>query len=194
MGDYGLPDMAFLLLGGILGTGSLTMIGLGIWAIRSKHRAQQTYLPVDAVVLSHRLVEHRGDGGDTYEPRVEYEYVLDGVTHKSSNVWAGPNDSYSLWPKEAQEILDQFPEGQQVEAFCDPGDPEQAFLLHTPPASGVFGGHFVLFFCAVVIVILLSIAWRVGLFWELIGAHALAVVSAFGWFAWAIRREGKSER
>ena len=69
MSNYGVVDIGFLLLGGIFGTGSFTMLALGIMAIRSRHRAQQTYVPVDAVVVSHRL---RGDGGDTYEPRVEH--------------------------------------------------------------------------------------------------------------------------
>jgi hypothetical protein len=186
MGDYGVADIAFLVLGGIFGTGSFTMLGLVIYAIHSRHRAQQTYLPVDAVVVSQRLIEH----SETYEPRVEYEFVLDGVTHKSSNVWAGPNDSSSLWLKDAQQILDQFPVGQQVQAFYDPDDPEQAFLLHTPPASGVFGGYFILFFCVVVIIILFSIAWHIDLLWELIAAHALAVVAAFGWFLCVARRDG----
>jgi hypothetical protein len=186
MGDYGVADIAFLVLGGIFGTGSFTMLGLVIYAIHSKHRAQQTYVPVDAVVVSQRLIEH----SDTYEPRVEYEFVLDGVTHKSSNVWAGPNESSSLWLKDAQQILDQFPVGQKVQAFYDPDDPEQAFLLHTPPASGVFGGYFILFFCVVVIIILFSIAWHIDLLWELIAAHALAVVAAFGWFLCVARRDG----
>lgn len=192
MGNYGVADIAFLVLGGIFGTGSFTMLALGIYGLRSKQRAQQTYIPVDAVVVSHRLIQRTtGDGGDTYEPRVKYEFVLDGVTHRSSNVWAGPNDGYSLWQKDAQEILDQFPEGQQVQAFYDPTDPDQAFLLHKPPASGEMVGLFVLFSCVVVIIILFSIACHMDLLGELIAAHALAVLTAGLWFLSVARKDAR---
>lgn len=187
MGDYGAADIAFLVLGGIFGTGSFTILTLGLYAIRSRHRAQQTYVLVDAVVVSHRLIESNGDGW--YEPRVEYEFVVDGVTHTSSHVWAGPNDSYAVSLKNANEVLDRFPIGQHVQSFYDPNDPEQAFLLRTPPASGVFGGYFIPFSCLVVIVVLFSIAWHIDVLWELIAAHALFVAAAFGWFLCVARKD-----
>ena len=52
MGDYGIADIAFLMLGGIFGTGCFAMLTLVSYAIGSKHRAQQTYVPVDAVEVA----------------------------------------------------------------------------------------------------------------------------------------------
>ncbi len=161
------------------------MLALVIYGMRTKHRAQTTYVPVDAIIVSQRLIEHH----DTYEPRVEYEFVIDGVTHTCDNVWAGPDDSYSLWLKDAEQTLDQFPVGQKVQAFYDPDQPDQAYLLANPLAFGEFGGYFFLFFCAVAIVVLFSIAWNMELVWELVAAHIGTLLAASLWLMLILRGE-----
>ena len=161
------------------------MLALVIYGMRTKHRAQTTYISVDAIIVSQRLIEHH----DTYEPRVESEFELDGVPHTSDNVWSGPDDGYSLLLKDAQQILDQFPVGKKVQAFYDPHQPDQAFLLESPLALGVFGVYFLLLFFAAFLVILFSAAWHMGLVWELVAAHICTLLAAGAWIMLLVREE-----
>lgn len=86
----------------------------------------------------------------TYIPRITYEYTVAGETYTNDNLYPGPATSGSSDKNEQQKMVQQYPEGETVEAYYDPSDPSHSFLENESRnrqavATGVIGAGLVLF-------------------------------------------------
>ncbi|GIW79159.1 MAG: hypothetical protein KatS3mg105_0966 [Gemmatales bacterium] len=104
---------------------------------QEQRRAQATFKPVSAVVLTSRVRRIPGDeGSDTFRPEVKYRYEVDGQRYES--------DRFAFFAKgysdylEAKRVADRYPVGSTVTAYYDPSDPAKAVLdPHAPERSSV---------------------------------------------------------
>ncbi len=115
---------------------ALPFLGLGIYMIRTGVRKgrissrRDEFEPVRARVRSSELRKHTstsGGGGVWWAPEIEYQYSVDGETYTSDSVWPG-EDMSGTDRERREEIVDEYSEGEVVEAYYDPADPSVAFL------------------------------------------------------------------
>lgn len=122
-----------LVMGGIGGLFVYNAVKMG------RASAQRdTYEPVTAQVRNTELetanpgTHEKGDPGNTgrgqYAPVITYEYTVDGETYTNDNLYPGPGTAGSSDRSEQEEILNNYQEGETVEAYYDPDDPAVAFL------------------------------------------------------------------
>jgi hypothetical protein len=74
-------------------------------------------------VTSHRGSRH----GSTYSPAVTYEYDVDGTHYTSNNVLIEESSTSDY--SRAQDIVNKYRAGQTCEAFYNPQNPQDAFLV-----------------------------------------------------------------
>jgi len=92
-----------------------------------QHQIVQTYVPVEATVLTNGVeVIHGSKGAVHYVPQVTYQYEVDGKTYESHQVTPVYHSSGEEW---ANSIVAQFPVGQICKAYHDPKDPAKAILV-----------------------------------------------------------------
>ena len=112
-----------------------------------------SYESTEATVLSSEVdVERRNDPDSsgqerTYYAEITYEYTVDGETYQSSNIYPGMGRS-SSGQNQAQNLVEDHPEGETVTAYYDPDNPSNSFLIKNQQllflGMAGFGGLFVL--------------------------------------------------
>ena len=176
----------------------LLLFVLGIASSLGNRRALQTFVPVEAVVVSQKLIVQHNYESTWYRPDIEYEYEVEGSIYRSTILWSGTSGvrtTYHFSLKKAQHLLDQYPVGQTVQAFRDPADPTQAFLIRKHPflhqhlLTIFFGGFGLL----IVFGYAFGFALEAGVFWELIGGLGLSSVLIAAWFGWRVRQAKRNK-
>jgi len=89
-------------------------------------RAVNTFEQTEATVIS----SEADSVSDGYHVAVTYEYTVDGRTYESSNVYPGPGQTTKS-EFEAEDVAEQYPEGETVTAYYSPENPSEAFLIET---------------------------------------------------------------
>lgn len=93
-----------------------------------QHHKVTTFRPVDAVVTSSGFKQEAdSEGGQTYSPSVVYTYEVSGRSYTSQEVFP-IGESFSS-RETAARFSDPYGAGQVVQAYYDPKDPSQSFLL-----------------------------------------------------------------
>jgi len=136
---------------GLLGVGAVfsavsVYFAIGIFTGGSQQRdAAANFEPVTATVLASDVVSSRtgnpGASGNvtSYQPRIEFQYEVDGKTHRSKRF------AYlaSRFDRETVEgIVERYPVGGRCTAYYNPAIPEQA-ILHRSAEAGEFTGAYV---------------------------------------------------
>ncbi|NNC88515.1 MAG: DUF3592 domain-containing protein [Akkermansiaceae bacterium] len=119
----------FLLIGGVV------LIVSGIVAFARGDQAQDWNV-VDGRIISSEVVRHTKVRNDTfsgheeasnrYRAEVVYEYTHDGRRFTGDRV-SRSDPEYPL-QSQAEEVVDRYPVGKDVEVHYDPGDPGTAVL------------------------------------------------------------------
>lgn len=128
----------------LIAAASIALI-FGISAIYNYKKKLDSYLPVNAYIVSTKVEEHistssRGGTSTSYEPVVHFKFLVNDREFESSSVfpkYVNWGDGYE-W---AAEFIGKFKEGMEVDAFYDPALPENAFLIKQYPF--VYYGFFV---------------------------------------------------
>lgn len=185
-------------LSGLMGLVPLLFFVLGIAASLGKRRALRTFVPVEAVVVSHERNMPESEDSGYYRPAIEYEYEVEGRIYRSTNLWSGTVGVQSVYYfslKKVQHLLDQYPVGQTVPAFRDPGDPTQAFLIRDHP---FLHEHFLTMVGAIGLLIsygcAFAFAWEAGVLWALTGGVVLSIVLIAAWFRSQARQAKREDK
>ncbi len=124
---------------GFLGVFLLAGVGLSCWGlvVLVNARASANWTAVSGVIVSSGL-EHDVDAemGESWEPKVTYEYPAGGRQQVGTTLKFGDN-SYDD-QQEAQEILDRYPVGQGVQVYYDPDAPGRSVLEPGASARSYF--------------------------------------------------------
>jgi hypothetical protein len=114
---------------GLLALFMLIGVGLSCWGliVLANARASAGWTAVEGVIVSSALEHDRdAEGGDSWEPKVTYEYPAGGRQQVGVTINFGEN-SYDD-QEEAQAILDRYPTGQAVQVYYDPDAPGRSVL------------------------------------------------------------------
>jgi len=102
-------------------------MGAGIGGVWHQHRRITSFLPVRATVISAEVRSHTSSKGSTsYSPEVKYSYEVSGRTFTSEEVLPLDVSSSRSW---AEGIVKRYRPGRTAEAYFNPADPADAFLV-----------------------------------------------------------------
>ena len=109
----------------------IVFIGIGASQVISQHKKIQTFVPVQATVISKNIERHvsrnsKGRTSVTYEPVVNYTYTVGRRNFNSGTVLPISLRSSYGW---AQEIIDSYGIGSTTEAYYNPAFPAESFLM-----------------------------------------------------------------
>lgn len=129
----------------------LIFMGVGIGGVWNQHWKITHYLPVRATVTSAEVqshTSHDSDGGTStsYSPEVRYAYEVSGRTYASRSTLPLDISASRSW---AKEIVGRYRPGRTAEAFYNPADPSDAFLVKQYSFFPYFFVLFPLIFLAV---------------------------------------------
>lgn len=112
-----------LLFGVVVAVG---LIAGGAYLYVEDARAVNTFEQTEATVVSSDV--RSGTDTGEYYVEVDYEYTVDGETYDSSNVYPGPGQ-VSKSRIDAEDVVENYPEGETVTAYYNPEDPSESFLI-----------------------------------------------------------------
>lgn len=131
-------DIAFgasiYFLVGVLGL--VAAAALLLWAA-SRRTQVERWRRVPAYIRRARVVEHREGGSRWYEPRVEYEYTVDGRRLEGHTI-AEPGIGHARRARADALILRYAPD-TVAELHVDPRDPTHAVLEARGPGAAAHG-------------------------------------------------------
>jgi hypothetical protein len=126
-------DLSDLVIGFLVG---LAFTGAGGFIIFNHYQATMHSTPVDGVVVESSVADLEGNpsAGDPggSRPYIEYRYTYKGTTYTSSKLCPGEGNLGCYGPnteKEAQSVVDRYPEGSSVTVHVDPDDPSNVYLI-----------------------------------------------------------------
>jgi hypothetical protein len=181
----GFELLMLVLLMGTLGLIPAVFMALWIADKVSTHRARRVSLPIEAIILSQRVIERTDAHNFTaYFPHVEYKYSINGTDYTSSTIWSGGVSEFEFPLRQVEQLLEKFPTGQTVQAFCDPDDPEKSFLIRKHPAPGNWIATFIAWF---MFLMFFGGVWASGLLLPVMGVMVLTVAGIAGWILWRTR-------
>lgn len=102
-------------------------------SIQYRKKAKQTldWPSVPGHVLKSYVFERWSSNVDStsiwYEPHIEYEYQVMGMTYTSNQLFIGPAVSF-LKLRRSQDIVNRLTDGVTVKVFYNPEDPSEAVL------------------------------------------------------------------
>lgn len=129
----------------------LLFMGVGLGGVWNQHWKITHYLRVRATVTSAEVQSHtsRSSNGGTstsYSPEVKYTYEVSGRTYASRRVLPLDISANRSW---AEEIVGRYQPGKTAEAFFNPADPADSFLVKQYSFFPYFFVLFPLIFLAV---------------------------------------------
>lgn len=106
----------------------MVFIGIGANLALQQDSKIHTFRPVQVTIDSSEVKTTRGSkGGSTYSPDVTYEYDVDGAHYTSSQTLVSSlSTSDYNW---AEGIVNRYHQGQKAEAYFNPFNPGDAFLV-----------------------------------------------------------------
>jgi hypothetical protein len=123
MDKKGIGLVVVLLFLGLFG------VGMGGFTVFEHNVAVQEGQPTAATVLSTEIAEKTDDDGDkSYRPVVTYEYIVDGQTYESENVFPGGFTRWKSSRSWAEDVLNQYEAGDRITVQYRPRNPGQAYV------------------------------------------------------------------
>jgi hypothetical protein len=117
-----------LLLGGVIDL--LLAMALKVFVVRLGNKAdaiRRKWQPVPMKILSSTIVETQGEEGPLYEPRVRYEYTVDGTRREGDRVSLFPKWSSSDRERSRKVVL-EFPRDRQCTGWVNPSNLDESVL------------------------------------------------------------------
>lgn len=90
--------------------------------------AVQENQPTTAEIQSHDIEVKQSDDETNYVPVIVYEYTVDGETYTDNNLYPGRFTREKGSRSSAEDILDQYPVGEEFTVQYNPDNPGQAYL------------------------------------------------------------------
>lgn len=105
----------------------LALMGYGAYSYSEQSSALDSAVEVTATIDSTSVERSDVGKGVRYHPRATFDYIYEGETYTSSNVYPGelPRD---FGKEEARSALEEYEPGDTVTAYVPPDSPGDAFL------------------------------------------------------------------
>ena len=126
---FGVPIFPIVLIvGGAIDL--LLAMALKVFVVRLGDKAdviRRKWRPVPMKVLSSTILETQGEEGPMYEPKVRYEYTVDGNRREGDRVSLFPKWSSSDRERSRKVIL-EYPRGRECSGWFNPSNPDESVL------------------------------------------------------------------
>ena len=121
----------------VIGLGFAGFAWLQIAAYQEDRSNAET---VDATVISSEVVEVRNSEGQIqHAPEIRYRYTYEGAEYRSDGLY--PNNGTAVGSESrAEELVDRYPEGENVTAYVNAESPNAAFLIDESAPLWYWGG------------------------------------------------------
>jgi len=116
--------MGFIVL--IAAAACLSGLGFGVNWIYQQHERITTYQPVSVEVENSWVRRSGSRKYRSYEPVIEYKFEKDGTWYRATGLYPAYSKGRQSW---AKEMVTKFPPGKVIEAYIDPANPKEAFLI-----------------------------------------------------------------
>lgn len=100
---------------------AIVMFGYAVPLYIQQNRILHTWPPVDAVVVSSRILEHPTPSGSLYATELQFSFAVNG--NPITGAFVFPHESTSRERKQKQ--TDQYPVGSHHRILFNPGDPSE---------------------------------------------------------------------
>ena len=90
-------------------------------------RTYRSFPRVPAIVLSTNVKETNSGEGSNYWPQIEFQYSVNGVDYISTRLWSVGSLPYFSC-RRAEKLLEKLHTDPNFHVFCDPDNPEFAFV------------------------------------------------------------------
>jgi hypothetical protein len=110
---------------------TLLLLVAGTWTVVGQNRRIKTYRPVKALVLLSRIEQRKNakGGGYTSVSVVRYQYTAEGHGYICDKIYPYPTVRRGSRSEGLPEEVTRYPIGTLTQAFYDPNDPSDAFLV-----------------------------------------------------------------
>jgi hypothetical protein len=113
----------FVLIGLVLG-------GYGFTQYQGQAQSIDNAVNITAAVTDTNVrTDSSRRGGIDYQAEISFDYSYDGESYSSDFIYPLDDDREFSQESEAEEFLEGYPVGQQVDAYVSPGSPGKAFLM-----------------------------------------------------------------
>ncbi len=107
----------------------LFLSAVGVLPVLEHHADVQEHEPTEATVTSTDIeIEEDDDGDKSYKPVVNYQYTIDGETHRQDNVFPGGFARSFGSRSEATAVTSEYESGDQVTIYYSPRNHGAAYL------------------------------------------------------------------
>ena len=136
----------------IFATGGAGLMFFGWWK-RRKLQASMSWPQVTGTIIGGGIEKSRerdDDGGyrATYTPKVQYRYVVEGITIVGSRIAHVERSYNSRWKAEAE--VAPYPVDSPVVVYFNPQKPSEAVLVRKAPGA-------IIFLCAGIIILAVDV-------------------------------------
>lgn len=104
----------------------LAGIGYGTFQMLDQRRLIEHGQPVSAKIMSSQVESFFNGHITEYKPKIRFDYTIDGRYYESSDVYPAEEEGRESW---AREVVNRYPPGSTHKAYCDPRNPERAYLI-----------------------------------------------------------------
>jgi len=134
----------FIIAGGFLAMGLFVTLYFGLPTLKLA-KSSGSWPKTSGVVMQSSIETKRSSSHrrgrrsrTSYSPKIQFEYTVDGKQYSSDQLNA--SGEFFAGRGKAQEVVDNYKRGKQVDVFYSPADPNVAML-----EPGLTGGSFVVF-------------------------------------------------
>ena len=163
----------------------VVFVGVGVWLAIDQERRLVMFIPVDAQVLSSGVqtelaYDDEGDPYQIYTPVVEYQYEIYEQTHTSQQVTAlSMSNQSESW---ARDIVARYPVGRAVDAYVNPNNPAEAFLLR----EASFFPYAIVLIAMLFVAVEAVVCWRVFVKKKSRPVTHQRLIAAVAWCWWGV--------
>lgn len=104
----------------------LGVLGIGLHWVYQQHTRITTFQPISVEIENSWVRESKGRKYRTYEPVIEYKFEKDGTWYRAEGLHPSYSKGRQAW---AQAMVAKYPAGSTTQAYINPEDPTQAFLI-----------------------------------------------------------------
>lgn len=108
---------------------SLAMLGYGYTQYQGQSESINNAVKINATVAETDIrTDSSRRGGPDYQAEISFDYRYDDSNYSSNFIYPLDDDKEFETESEAQEYLETYSNGRNVEAFVNPDEPGKAFL------------------------------------------------------------------
>lgn len=101
----------------------------GGYSLMEQSSALENSQPINVTIKSTGIEDVSQRRGVEYRPQASFSYSFEGENYSSDNVYPGGVSKQFNTDQAVEKVIQQYSNGEQTEAYINPGSPGEAFLI-----------------------------------------------------------------